>query len=369
MGGSTEFSAYTVTKNPWDLSRVPGGSSGGSAAAVAAGMVPLALGTDTGGSIRQPAAFCGVTGLRPSYGRVSRYGLLSYASSLDTVGPIANSVEDCALALKIMAGSDGMDATAVNDEVPDYVAALGDRSLKGVVVAVVEDAMGQGVEKEVVDSVRKAAEMLGALGAEIRHVTFGGFRAALAAYYVIALAEASANLARYDGVRYGNREEGENTAEMYARSRGRGLGKEVRRRIMAGTYALSSGYYDAYYGKAQRVRAEVANNFRRVFAEGVDILIHPVCPTTAFKIGEDVDDPVAMYWNDLLTIPASLAGLPALSIPGGTARGLPVGLQLVAPFLQEEMLLRVGHAFQLATDHHLQTSDVLDERLAACVKN
>lgn len=368
MGSSTENSAYSTTRNPWDLSRVPGGSSGGSAVAVAARMVPLAIGSDTGGSIRMPAAYCGVTGLKPSYGRVSRHGLLAYASSLDTVGPIAHSVADCALALSLMAGGDGMDSTTAQGSVPDYVGALGEGRLEGVVVGVVENTLREGVDGEVVDSIKEALRVLKGLGAEIRTMTLGGLEAITAAYYVLAPAEASANLARYDGVRYGSREHGENVAEMYARSRGRGFGEEVRKRIMVGTYALSSGYFDAYYGKAQRVRAVISKNLNDAFASGIDVLVSPVTPTTAFEIGEKTDDALAMYLQDVMTIPASLAGLPALSVPCGFARGLPMGMQIMAPILAEEMLLRVGHAFQLATEHHLYTPDLLEENLAASAK-
>lgn len=368
MGSSTENSAYSTTRNPWDLSRVPGGSSGGSAVAVAARMVPLAIGSDTGGSIRMPAAYCGVTGLKPSYGRVSRHGLLAYASSLDTVGPIAHSVADCALALSLMAGGDGMDSTTAQGSVPDYVGALGEGRLEGVVVGVVENTLREGVDGEVVDSIKEALRALKGLGAEIRTMTLGGLEAVTAAYYVLAPAEASANLARYDGVRYGSREHGENVAEMYARSRGRGFGEEVRKRIMVGTYALSSGYFDAYYGKAQRVRAVISKNLNDAFASGIDVLVSPVTPTTAFEIGEKTDDALAMYLQDVMTIPASLAGLPALSVPCGFARGLPMGMQIMAPILAEEMLLRVGHAFQLATEHHLYTPDLLEENLAASAK-
>lgn len=368
MGSSTENSAYSTTRNPWDLSRVPGGSSGGSAVAVAARMVPLAIGSDTGGSIRMPAAYCGVTGLKPSYGRVSRHGLLAYASSLDTVGPIAHSVADCALALSLMAGGDGMDSTTAQGSVPDYVGALGEGRLEGVVVGVVENTLREGVDGEVVDSIKEALRVLKGLGAEIRTMTLGGLEAVTAAYYVLAPAEASANLARYDGVRYGSREHGENVAEMYARSRGRGFGEEVRKRIMVGTYALSSGYFDAYYGKAQRVRAVISKNLNDAFASGIDVLVSPVTPTTAFEIGEKTDDALAMYLQDVMTIPASLAGLPALSVPCGFARGLPMGMQIMAPILAEEMLLRVGHAFQLATEHHLYTPDLLEENLAASAK-
>lgn len=369
MGSSTENSVYGPTLNPWDTTKVPGGSSGGSAAAVAAGMCPVALGSDTGGSIRIPASFCGVTGLKPSYGRVSRHGLLAYASSLDTIGPIGRSVEDCATMLQVLAGADGMDGTAVDQHVPNYLEALTERSLSGITVGVVQEAMTEGVDGDVRKAVQAAVDQLKSLGATVRDVSLPRQAASMAAYYVLAPSEASANLARYDGVRYGVRDlSAENSADMYARSRARGFGAEVKRRIMVGTYALSSGYYDAYYLRAQRVRSLMAEDFRRVFESGVDVLVSPVAPSAAFGIGEKVDDQVSMYLVDLMTIPASLAGLPGLSVPcGQTASRLPIGMQIVGPFLGEEMIMKIGHAFQQATEHHLHVADVLERHAPAAV--
>lgn len=366
MGSSTENSAYGVTRNPWGEGRVPGGSSGGSAAAVAAGICRYALGSDTGGSIRQPASFCGVTGLKPSYGRVSRHGLLAYASSLDTVGPITRSVADAAQVLQIIAGHDPMDSTTVTEPVGDYVgllAAEGAESLKGVTVGVVTETLGEGVSADVVASVRSAVGQLEALGATVREVSLPRLSAATSAYYVLAPSEASANLARYDGVRYGVRSDlAKNSADMYTRSRGEGFGAEVKRRICVGTYALSTGYYDAYYLRAQRVRALVREDYASVFGAGVDVLVSPVAPTTAFEIGEKTKDPTDMYFGDVMTIPASLAGLPALSVPCGLcSKGMPVGLQIVGPYLDEAAVLRVGHAYQLATDFHEMLSPVAKE--------
>lgn len=364
MGSSTETSAYAVTRNPWDLDRVPGGSSGGSAAAVAAGVCFAALGTDTGGSIRQPASFCGVTGMKPSYGRVSRHGLLAYASSLDTVGPICTSVREAALVLQVIAGHDPMDSTTVTDPAPAFADELDDHAdLSGMTVGIVEEALGDGVDAEVAAAVRAAAERMEALGATIRTVSLPRLSISTAAYYVLAPSEASANLARYDGVRYGVRDDSaQNSNEMYMRSRALGFGDEVKRRIMVGTYALSSGYYDAYYLRAQRVRALVAQDFTDAFSAGVDVLISPVAPSAAFKIGEKIDDPVSMYLDDLMTIPASLAGLPALTVPcGQTTSGLPIGLQIVGPSLLESRVFRVGHAFQMATKHHFEKSALADE--------
>jgi aspartyl-tRNA(Asn)/glutamyl-tRNA(Gln) amidotransferase subunit A len=370
MGSSTENSAYGVTRNPWDERRVPGGSSGGSAAAVAAGVCDFALGSDTGGSIRQPASFCGVTGLKPSYGRVSRHGLLAYASSLDTVGPITRTVEDAARVLQVIAGHDPMDATTITAPVEDYVGLLSgmggvqDRPLAGLTVGVVTETMsGDGVDADVVDAVRAAVEELRALGAAVRDVSLPRLLAATAAYYVLAPSEASANLARYDGVRYGVRDDTAlNAKDLYTQSRGAGFGAEVKRRICVGTYALSTGYYDAYYLRAQRVRALVRNDYRAAFDAGVDVLVSPVAPTTAFLLGEKTKDPTTMYYGDVMTIPASLAGLPALSVPCGFCRnGMPVGLQIAGPYLDEATVLRVGHAFQKATNFHTKLSPVAQE--------
>lgn len=367
MGSSTENSAYGATKNPWDLDRVPGGSSGGSAAAVAARTCIAALGSDTGGSVRQPASFCGVTGMKPSYGRVSRHGLLAYASSLDTIGPICTSVRDAALLLQIIAGEDAMDSTTVRAPVPEYSAQLHDGAdLTGVTVGVIEEAMDDGVHADVSARVKEAIHVLRRLGAKVKSVSLPRLAVSTAAYYVLAPSEASANLARYDGVRYGVRDTAAcNSSDMYARSRAKGFGEEVKRRIMVGTFALSSGYYDAYYLRAQRVRALMARDFKNAFANDVDVLVSPVAPTPAFKIDEKIEDPVSMFLDDIMTIPASQAGLPALSVPCGFSEtGLPIGMQIIGPFLEESRVFQVGHAFQMATDHHLQTADV-PERLTS----
>lgn len=369
MGSSTENSGYGVTRNPWDEDRVPGGSSGGSAAAVAAGICDIALGSDTGGSIRQPASFCGVTGLKPSYGRVSRHGLLAYASSLDTVGPITRTVEDAARVLQIIAGHDPMDSTTVTSPVDDYVSLLGsmdgnDSPLAGLTVGIVSETMsGEGVDGDVAESVRAAVEELRSLGAVVCDVSLPRLSAATAAYYVLAPSEASANLARYDGVRYGVRDDtAVNAKELYTQSRGGGFGAEVKRRICVGTYALSTGYYDAYYLRAQRVRALVRNDYRAAFDAGVDVLVSPVAPTTAFRLGEKTSDPTTMYYGDVMTIPASLAGIPALSVPCGFGQnGMPVGMQIAGPYLDEATVLRVGHAFQTVTEHHTKLSPVAQQ--------
>jgi aspartyl-tRNA(Asn)/glutamyl-tRNA(Gln) amidotransferase subunit A len=366
MGSSTENSAFGVTRNPWDLDRVPGGSSGGSAAAVAAGICDLALGTDTGGSIRQPASFCGVTGLKPSYGRVSRHGLLAYASSLDTVGPITRTVADAARMLQIIAGHDPFDATSVTAPVPDYCAQIADpkvSDLSGVVVGVISETMGDGVDPEVVATVREAVRTMERLGATVREVSLPRLSSATPAYYVLATSEASANLARYDGVRYGVRDyEATSAADIYAMSRSTGLGSEVKRRIMLGTFALSTGYYEAYYLRAQRVRNLVVQDYRQVFAAGVDVLLSPVSPSPAYRFGDKTNDPIAMILDDIMTIPASLAGLPALSVPCGHSQaGLPIGLQIVGPYLDETTVLRIGHAYQTATAHHTRLSPVAQE--------
>jgi aspartyl-tRNA(Asn)/glutamyl-tRNA(Gln) amidotransferase subunit A len=363
MGSSTESSAYGLTRNPWNLDHVPGGSSGGSAAAVAAGICDLALGSDTGGSIRQPASFCGVTGLKPSYGRVSRHGLLAYASSLDTIGPITRTVTDAARVLQIIAGHDPYDSTSVTAPVPDYCAALANpdvADLSGVVVGVISETMGDGVDPEVVEAVRAAAATMEQLGASVREVSLPRVSSATPAYYILATSEASANLARYDGIRYGVRDyEATSAADIYSMSRSTGLGAEVKRRIMLGTFALSTGYYDDYYLRAQRVRSLVVQDYRRLFKSGIDALLSPVCPTPAFKFGEKVEDPIAMIVDDLMTIPANLAGLPALSVPCGHSQaGLPIGLHIVGPYLDELNVLRVGHAFQTSTQHHNRLSPI-----------
>jgi aspartyl-tRNA(Asn)/glutamyl-tRNA(Gln) amidotransferase subunit A len=355
MGSSTENSAYGTTRNPWDFDRVPGGSSGGSAAAVAAQMAAAALGTDTGGSIRQPASYCGVTGLKPSYGRISRYGLVAFGSSLDCVGVLSHSVEDAALLLQAMAGVDPMDSTSHPAPVPDYRAALqGEPDLRGIRIGVPTEYFPKGIQPDVERSVRDAIGQLQKLGASVREISLPNTEYALPVYYIIAPAEASANLARYDGVRFGPRGASDTLWEMYDRTRGQGFGPEVKRRIMLGTYALSAGYYDAYYGQAQKVRTLIKADFDEAF-RAVDVIASPVTPTTAFRIGEKIDDPLSMYMEDLLTLPASLAGVAGLSVPCGMdSKGLPIGLQLSGPFLGEEKLLRAGWAFQQVSRWHLE---------------
>ncbi|HEX6256295.1 MAG TPA: Asp-tRNA(Asn)/Glu-tRNA(Gln) amidotransferase subunit GatA [Euzebyales bacterium] len=345
MGSSTENSAFGPTRNPWDTDRVPGGSSGGSAAAVAAHFAPLGIGTDTGGSIRQPAALCGVVGMKPTYGRVSRYGLIAFASSLDQVGPFARSVTDAAHLYTAIAGHDPMDSTSIPIDVGDVLAAL-DGGVQGLRVGVVSDALGDGVEPGVAARVREAAQLLGKLGADIVDVTLPHARYGIAAYYLIAPSEASSNLARYDGVRYGLRVDGDTTEAMMAATRSAGFGPEVLRRIMIGTYALSAGYYDAYYVSAQRVRTLIIRDYMAAF-EQCDVVLSPTSPSAAFPIGAKADDPLAMYLNDVFTVPASLAGLPALSMPAGLDdTGLPVGAQLVAPLLDEATLFRAARGLE-----------------------
>jgi aspartyl-tRNA(Asn)/glutamyl-tRNA(Gln) amidotransferase subunit A len=353
MGSSTENSAFGVTHNPWDPNRVPGGSSGGSAAAVAARMAPAALGTDTGGSVRQPAAYCGVVGLKPSYGRVSRYGLIAFGSSLDCVGVLAQTVEDAAFLLEIMAGHDPLDSTSMPEPVPAYRTAMrGEPDLHGIRVGIPKEYFPPAIQPDVDRSVREAISVLKSLGAETREISLPNTEFALQVYYMVAPAEASANLARYDGVRFGLRQEGQGLRDLYDRTRGTGFGQEVKRRIMLGTYALSAGYYDAYYGQAQKVRTLIKSDFDTAF-QTVDVIASPVTPSTAFRIGEKVDNPLSMYMEDLLTVPASVAGVPAMSVPcGRDSQGLPIGLQFSGPFLGEETLLRVGWAFQQATRWH-----------------
>jgi aspartyl-tRNA(Asn)/glutamyl-tRNA(Gln) amidotransferase subunit A len=345
MGSSNENSSFHPVKNPWDTSRVPGGSSGGSAAAVAADAVPYALGSDTGGSIRQPAAFCGIVGLKPTYGRVSRYGLVAFASSLDQVGPLTQTVEDAAYVLQAISGHDERDSTSVSKEVPDYVSALtGD--IKGLKVAVPREMMGKGVDPQVKTKIEAAIKQLESLGAHISEVSLPNLEYAVATYYILAPAEASSNLARFDGIRYGVRK-GNDLLDIYEQSRSAGFGAEVKRRIMLGTYALSSGYYDAYYVKAQKARTLIIQDFNRIFAD-YDVIVGPTAPTTAYKIGEKVSDPLTMYLDDICTIPINLAGLPAISVPAGLADGLPVGLQIIGKAFAEETVLRVAHAFEQA---------------------
>lgn len=341
MGSSTENSAYGPTRNPWDTDRVPGGSSGGSAAAVAAGSALGSLGSDTGGSIRQPAALCGVVGVKPTYGRVSRYGLIAFASSLDQIGPLARSVDDARLLLETIWGHDPRDATSYPGEYPSLAAAL-DRGVEGMRIGVVEEFGGEGYEKAVEAAVSATIERLAGAGAEIVEVSIPTAQVALSAYYLIAPAEASANLARFDGVRYGNRVPGDTTEEMMARTRAAGFGPEVKRRILLGTYALSAGYYDAFYGKAQQVRTRLIQEFRAAY-ETADVLISPTSPTVAFELGARVDDPLSMYLSDVCTLPVNLTGDPAISVPVGTDdAGLPIGLQVMAPALGEEQMFCVA---------------------------
>ena len=351
MGSSTETSAFGASSNPWDLSRVPGGSSGGSAAAVASGECMAALGSDTGGSIRQPASFCGVVGLKPTYGRVSRWGLVAFASSLDQVGPFTTNVADAAELLQVMAGADPRDATCLDVAVPDYCSAFLE-PLSGVRVGLISECFDQnGLDLQVKASVLAAADQLQSLGAELVEVSCPRFSDGIATYYVIAPSEASANLARYDGVKYGYRSEGENSlAAMTALSRAEGFGSEVQRRILIGTYALSAGYMDAYYKKAQQVRTLIRRDFEAAF-KSVDVLLTPTSPTTAFPVGAHADNPLAMYLADLLTIPANLAGLPAISLPCGfDDAGLPIGVQLITNVLEESRLLQVAFHYEQAAD-------------------
>jgi len=355
MGSSTENSAYGVTYNPWDLTRVPGGSSGGSAAAVAARLVPAALGTDTGGSVRQPASFCGVTGLKPTYGRVSRYGLIAFGSSLDCVGVFGRTAEDVAVIFEIMAGHDPRDATSATVEVGSLLIALRSaqgESLHGLRIGVPQEYFIEGMQVEVQEKTRAAITQLEALGAEVHEISLPHTEYALPVYYILAPAEASANLARFDGVRYGPRVEADTLWDVFFKTRGEKFGAEVTRRIMLGTYALSAGYYDAYYGQAQKVRTLIKRDFETAF-EKVDLIACPSAPTTAFKIGAHTGDPLAMYLEDVFTLPASLAGVPGISFPVGfDSTDLPIGMQLLAPHFREDVLLGATHAYQQATDWH-----------------
>ncbi len=353
MGSSTENSAFFPTRNPWDVGRVPGGSSGGSAAAVAAGAATFALGTDTGGSIRQPASFCGITGLKPTYGRVSRYGLVAYASSLDQIGPLGRDAVDCATILQAIAGHDPHDATSLPAPVPDYAAGI-NGDVTGQRLGVPREYFAEGMDAGVREAVTSAIDQLAALGAEISEVSLPTTEYALACYYIIAPSECSANLARYDGVKYGYSHQGDGDMwEAMERTRQHGFGPEVKRRVMLGAFALSSGYYDAYYHKAQQVRTLIREDFTRAF-EHVDALVAPVSPVVAFPIGERSDDPVRMYLVDVYTLPVNIAGLPAMSVPCGFNEGLPVGLQLIGPHLAEARLLNIAHAYQQATEWHQQ---------------
>ncbi len=353
MGSSTENSGFGTTTNPWDTARVPGGSSGGSAAAVAARLAAGTLGTDTGGSIRQPGAFCGIAALKPSYGRVSRYGLIAFGSSLDCPGPLARSVEDVARILQVMAGHDPLDSTSMPVDVPDYLAGL-NGEVKGLKVGIPQEYFIEGIAPEVEQAVRTAIAQLESLGMEPVEISLPHTEYSLPTYYIIAPAEASANLARYDGVRFGLRVDQGEMWPTYRATRGQGFGPEVKRRIMIGTYALSAGYYDAYYGKAQAVRTLIRQDFDKAF-EQVDIIATPTTPTTAFRLGENTSDPLKMYLQDVFTLPASLAGLPGLNVPCGfDDHNLPVGLQLIAPAFKEDLLLRVGHAYEQSTTWHRQ---------------
>lgn len=350
MGSSTENSAFFPTHNPWDLERVPGGSSGGSAAAVAACEAPYALGSDTGGSIRQPASFCGVVGLKPTYGRVSRWGVVAFASSLDQVGTFTRDVEDSALVMNIIAGHDPLDSTSVNLEVPDYSSYL-KKDIKGLKIAYPREYFGEGVDNEVKAAVLKALQQYESLGAVVEEVSLPHSEYALPAYYLVAPAEASANLARFDGIRYGYRDfEAENVVDMFSRSRAAGFGDEVKRRIMIGAYALSSGYYDAYYLKALKVRRLIYEDFARVF-EKHDIIVAPTTPNTAFKLGEQ-SDLLKLYMNDILTVPVNMAGLPGISVPCGFSAGLPVGMQIIGRAFDEGTVLQAAYAFEQQNDYH-----------------
>ena len=353
MGSANESSHYGAVKNPWDLTRVPGGSSGGSAAAVAARLLPAATGTDTGGSIRQPAALTNLTGLKPTYGRVSRWGMIAYASSLDQGGPLARTAEDCALLLQAMAGFDPKDSTSVDQPVDDYLAAL-NQPLSGLRIGLPREYFGSGLDSRIADKVMAVIEALKKLGATVKDISLPNMQHAIPAYYVIAPAEASSNLSRFDGVRFGYRcENPVNLEDLYKRSRGEGFGAEVKRRIMVGTYALSAGYYDAYYIKAQQIRRLIKNDFVAAFNE-VDLIIGPTTPNLAWKLGEKNNDPVAAYLEDIYTITANLAGIPGLSMPAGFVDGLPVGVQLLAPYFQEARLLNVAHQYQQVSDWHQQ---------------
>ena len=351
MGSSNETSFYGPVRNPWDRERVPGGSSGGSAAAVAARLVPAATGTDTGGSIRQPAALCGITGLKPTYGRVSRWGMIAFASSLDQAGPMTQSAEDAALMLGAMAGFDPRDSTCAEREVPDYTATLND-DIRGLRIGLPKEYFGEGLDSGVAAAVETAISVYRSLGAEVVEISLPNTHLAVPVYYVVAPAECSSNLSRFDGVRFGYRcEDPRDLEDLYKRSRGEGFGDEVKRRIMVGTYALSAGYYDAYYLKAQQIRQLISDDFRKAF-EQVDVIMGPTTPDTAFGLGEKMDDPVTMYLNDIYTIAVNLAGLPGMSIPAGMAGGLPVGLQIVGNYFDEARLLNVAHRYQQETDWH-----------------
>lgn len=359
MGSSNENSHYGAVKNPWNLDKVPGGSSGGSAAAVAAGLCVAATGTDTGGSIRQPASFCGISGLKPTYGRVSRFGMIAYASSLDQAGPMARSAEDCAHILQSIAGFDANDSTCSEVATEDYTANL-EAPLEGLTIGLPKEYFGDGLNNDVATVIQDAVKEFEKLGAKVKEISLPNLNLSIPSYYVIAPSEASSNLSRFDGVRYGYRcEDPKDLMDMYKRSRGEGFGKEVQKRIMVGTYALSEGYYDAYYLKAQRIRRLIKEDFVKAFDE-VDVIMGPVAPTTAFGIGAKTDDPIAMYLEDIYTLSINLAGIPAMSIPAGFAEGMPVGLQIMGNYFAEAKLLNVAHKFQQATDWHTKNPSLAE---------
>ena len=354
MGSSNENSHYGLVKNPWNTDLVPGGSSGGSAVAVAAGMAVATTGTDTGGSIRQPASFCGITGLKPTYGRVSRFGMIAYASSLDQAGPMARSAEDCAHLMNAIAGFDPQDSTSAEVDTQDYLADL-NKPLTGLKIGLPKEYFGEGLEQGVADAIRQAVKEFENLGATVVDISLPNLKLSIPAYYVIAPSEASSNLSRFDGVRYGHRcENPKDLLDMYMRSRAEGFSKEVQKRIMVGTYALSEGYYDAYYLKAQRIRRLIKQDFVNALNK-VDVIMGPVAPSTAFAIGSKTDDPVAMYLEDIYTLSVNLAGIPAMSVPAGFSNNMPVGLQIMGNYFAESKLLNIAHQFQQVTDWHLQT--------------
>lgn len=351
MGSSTENSAFKTTKNPYDTDRVPGGSSGGSAASVSAGEVYYALGSDTGGSIRQPASFCGVVGMKPTYGRVSRYGLVAFASSLDQIGPFTKDVKDCALVLNAICGKDEKDSTSADVLVPDFTKSL-KGSIKGLKIGMPKEYFGAGIDDDVNKVLMNAIETLKKLGAEIKEISLPLSRYALEVYYILASSEASSNLARFDGIKYGFRaEDYKDAVDIYVKSRSEGFGDEVKRRIMLGTYALSSGYYDAFYKKGLKVKTLIINEYKNAFCD-VDVIVSPTSPTTAFKIGDKMQDPLSMYMSDICTVPVNIAGLPGISIPAGFVNGLPVGLQFIGNYFDEGTILNTAYTFEQATDFH-----------------
>ena len=358
MGGSSETSYFKLTKNAWDQTKVPGGSSGGSAAAVAAGQIPLSLGTDTGGSIRQPAAFNGIVGMKPTYGRVSRYGLIAFSSSLDQIGPLTRSVQDNAFALNAISGYDEKDGTSAGRSVPDFTAKL-TGEMKGMRIALPKEYLGEGIQPEIKEAILKAAETFRQLGATVEEVSLPHSKYGVAVYYIIASSEASTNLQRFDGIRFGYRSEDVQTLEdVYIKSRSEGFGTEVKRRIMLGSFSLSSGFYDAYFKKAGQVRTLIKQDFDQVFQD-FDLIIGPSAPNVAYGIGENINDPLAMYLSDLLTIPVNLAGLPGMSIPAGFSEGLPIGLQIIGKHFDEQTMYQAAYAFEQATDFHTKKPVIL----------